>query len=951
MNLIDRNLNEASHDPICFGPFRLSVTERTLEKAGVPVRLGSRALDILVALIERPAEVVTKKELFARVWPNLAIDEGNLRFHVSVLRKALGDRRSGKRYVTNVSGRGYCFVAPVSNGASSPEPPTNWRAQAPAGLPPSLRRMIGRDETVRSIAAELTTRRFVTILGPGGIGKTTVAIAVSHAMLAAFDGAVHYVDFGPLHASVLVLNIVASTVGLPGSFQDLLTALPAFLRDKRMLLVLDSCEHLVDAIATLAERIAQQAPDVHILATSRESLRVEGEHIHQLHALTCPPDDAPLTADRALTFSAVQLFVERAAAHSGGFDLNDSEAQVIGDICRRLDGLALALELAAGRVGIYGINGIAALLGGPSGLQWHGRRTAPPRHQTLSAMLDWSYNLLCDSERTVLRALSVFPGAFSLQAAQFVATGDAPERGRVAETIANLATKSLVAVEISENVTLYRLLDTTRAFVLTKVVDESERNAISRRHAIHYREYLERHLSIHTRPKGDLVSDNWRHLSNVRMALEWSFSEQGDKEVGTALAAAAAPLFLELSLLTECRAWMERALVELDVRNNRRELELQEALAVSLMLLRGDGGEIHALTTAISLAEALELPFHRMRLLAAQHTSLVRIGDFHGAAATAELNQAIAQKTADPASIMIADWLLGVSYHLIGDQPRAQRYCETALQPDPTQNLDLIRSGYDQRIRAHLTLARSLWLLGYADRAAAVATQALRQAKALNHPVSLCVCWIYAATVLFRIGDWLEVDGIIESLIAYAKKYALTPYHAIGLGLKGQRYLQQGDMEEGLRLLNACLGTFQSGQHQALLAAITGDLAVGLAKIGRLDEAGVTVDAALGVGGPVGSHFYFPEIMRIKGELLASASEVYKAEHWFSRSLNLAREQSALAWELRTATSLARLQVRQDRREEARCVLRSVYDRFTEGFNTPDLRETKHLLDQLQQGQ
>src|ERR1700704_3057561 len=537
MNIMDAQSRWfVSRDVICFGPFRLSTTERLLEKGGVRIRLGSRALDILIALVKRPAEVVSKKELIARVWPGLLVDEGNLRFHILALRKALGQGRSGTRYVTNVSGRGYCFVAPISRAASPPALLSNSLAHSPVGLPPSSTGMVGRDETVQLISEELTARRFLTIVGPGGIGKTTVAIAVSYTRRASFDGAVHYVDFGPLGTPSLVPNMVASTVGLPGNFDDPLAALPAFLRDRRVLLVLDSCEHLIETIAPLAERIFREAPEVHILATSREPLQVEGEQVHRLDPLAFPPDDEPLTAARALTFPAVQLFVERAAADGSGFELNDADAPIVGKVCRRLDGIALALELAAGRVGAYGIKGIASLLDSPCRLLWRGRRTALPRHQTLCALLDWSCNLLPESERMILRRLSVFVGAFSLEAAQFVAAENILEREQVAEAIAGLVTKSLVVVEANHAGPLYRLLDTTRAYVLAKMIDSGERNTIAQRYAIYYREFLERiEIASLTCAKNNGAAERWRHLSNARAALEWSYSEQEDKEFGTAL--------------------------------------------------------------------------------------------------------------------------------------------------------------------------------------------------------------------------------------------------------------------------------------------------------------------------------------------------------------------------------------------------------------------------------
>jgi len=662
MNIADSRFKRPlSQELICFGPFCLSVTERILEKGGVRLRLGSRALDILIALVERPTEVVSKRELIARVWPDLAVDEGSLRYHVLALRKALGEGRSGTQYVTNVSGRGYCFVAPISRAAAQPAPLRNSRAHSPVGLPPSPTGMVGREETVQLVSEELTARRFLTIVGPGGIGKTTLATAVGHSMLAAFEGAIHYVDLGPLGSPSLVANRVALTVGLPVHFDDPLVALPAFLRDRRMLLVLDSCEHLIEAIAPLAERIFLEAPEVHILATSREPLQVEGEQVHRLHPLAVPPDRKPLTAAQALTFSAVQLFVERAAANGSGFELSDIEAPIVSNVCRRLDGISLALELAAGRVGVYGIRGIASLLDSPCRLLWNGRRTVIPRHQTLSAMLDWSYNLLPECERLILRRLSVFVGAFSLEAAQFVAAGDLLEREHVAEAIAGLVTKSLVAVETSHTGTHYRLLDTTRAYVLAKMIDSGERNTIAQRHAIYYREFLERiEITSLTCSKNDGAAERWRHVSNARAALEWSFSEQGDKELGTALAAASAPLFLGLSLLMECRVWMERAIAALDVRGDRRELELQEALAVSLMLMKGNGEEVQAaLTTALSLVQVLELPDHQIRLFAVQHTFLLRMGDIRGAVAVAEQNAAVAKRTADPTAMMLADWMLG----------------------------------------------------------------------------------------------------------------------------------------------------------------------------------------------------------------------------------------------------------------------------------------------------
>jgi DNA-binding winged helix-turn-helix (wHTH) protein len=278
---------------ILFGTFRLRVSERLLENDGAPVHLGARTLDILIALVERAGQAVSKKDLMARVWPDTTVDEGSLRFQIALLRKVLGEDDPGARYVATLPGRGYCFVAPISDSLAPGLPVVETPVSHPSYGPPArLTRMVGRDETVRSLSARLATERFVTIVGPGGIGKTTVAVAAAHALLADFAGAVCFFDLGPLSDPLLVPSAVASTLGLQVPSRDPTPGLIAFLRDKRMLLILDSCEHVIETAAVLAERIFQEAPQTYILATSREALRVEGERVHPLTPLDSPPEDA-----------------------------------------------------------------------------------------------------------------------------------------------------------------------------------------------------------------------------------------------------------------------------------------------------------------------------------------------------------------------------------------------------------------------------------------------------------------------------------------------------------------------------------------------------------------------------------------------------------------------------------------------------------------------------------
>jgi predicted ATPase/DNA-binding winged helix-turn-helix (wHTH) protein len=501
------------HGVVSFGPFRLFAAERQLKKGDEALQLGGRALDTLIALVERAGEIVTQGELISRVWPDVTVEEANLRVHIANLRKALGDGREDARYIVTVPGRGYCFVAPVTAAApqsSSPKQATvsDWLHR----LPPRLTRLIGRDDTIRGLSAQLMMYRFVSIVGPAGIGKTTVAISAAHLLLDGFNGAVFFVDLAALTDAKLVPMTIARALGLMVPTQDPLRSLPGFIGDRKILLVLDNCEHVIDSAATVAERVVGETPQAHVLTTSREALRVEGEHVHLLYALDCPPEDVSLTSAEALNYPAAQLFMERAAASGHDAVLNDLDAPIVATICRRLDGIALVIELAASHVGSLGIRGIAELLDNRFSLLWRGRRTALPRHQTLNAMLDWSYNLLSPHEKAVLGRLSVFVGDFTLEAACSVAFDGEIDEGIVTDAIASLLAKSLLSTTALHGLTYYRLLETTRIFAQTKLAEPGEANRIARRHAKFFSEFLQ-HNEIFNRGSASMIFPDTPRIS------------------------------------------------------------------------------------------------------------------------------------------------------------------------------------------------------------------------------------------------------------------------------------------------------------------------------------------------------------------------------------------------------------------------------------------------------
>ena len=936
-------------ESISFGPFRLSPSERLLVRGSEPVPLGGRALDLLITLIDRAGQVVGHRELIARVWPDVTVEETNLRVHLANLRKAIGDGQDGARYITNVPGRGYCFVAPVERFASAN------RAANPSHtgskLPARLARMVGRDQTVQALVSQVMEHRFVSVVGPGGMGKTTVAIAAAHALASRFGDGLCFIDLGAHTDPTHVATAVASAFGYVGQGQDPLQGLPAFLGDKPTLLVLDNCEHLIDAVASLTERLFSEVAQLYILTTTREVLRAEGENIHLLLPLESPHSETGLTAAEALSWPAVQLFMERALASGHRIELNDVDAPTVAMICRRLDGIALAIELAAGRVGAYGIRGTADLIDNRFKLLWQGRRSALQRHQTLQAMLDWSYNLLSDREKQTLARLSVFVGPFTVDDAVAVGAENEAEAGEVAHALDSLMNKSLVWVSDLGGQTFHRLLDTTRSYAGAKLAGSGEAQAVARRHALHFAHLLK---SDAVRISGFESLDQTRYsprMGNIRAALQWSFSDDGDLHIGIELAAHSAPLFLGFSLLGECEHWCERGLAALDDsdRGTVRELALQEALAISSMFTRGNSDAVRrGIERGLALAKALRNTHYQLHLLAGLNIFLIRIGDFRAALSYAEESVLVAAEHRDPAGSIMAEWMLGVSHHLVGNQEAAQRHCELGLelaQASGRLNIDFF--GYDHRVRALLALARALWLRGFVERSLVVAQEAIDSAAQREHPVNICISLIYTIPIYIWVGEYARAEELTERLISHAARYSLGPYHAVGLALRGELMVELGKAEEGVKLLRAALTTLRAERHHILATVCSRAIAEGLVQSGDLGEAQRVISEAAELAKARGGAFDLPELLRVMAEVLLAdmQANLSEAERLLLEAVECAKAQSALSWELRASISLARLRMRAGHIEHARSPLASVYDRFTEGMQTKDLVAARELLD------
>lgn len=553
-----------------FGPFRLVPDRRILAAEDREVPIRGRAFDLLLALVERRDRVVSKDEILELVWPGRVVEEGNLTVHVAGLRKLLG---SG--IIATLSGRGYRFVAPVTeiSGVEGRQPgPASLLASPPVvapgpvaaapwpgDLPRPLTKLIGRDADLERLEARLRQSRLVTVVGAGGVGKTRLILAAADRIRRAGADDAWFADLAPVEEPRLVAATIASALGVDVGGGDALRVVIAALTARRGLLVLDGCEHLLRAAADAAEAILRSCPDIVILATSREPLRAEGELLHRLQPLGAAAPDVAITAERLTDHPASELFVERARAALGAFEPGDADAAEIVRICERLDGIPLAIELAAPALQAMTLTELRKRLERHFDLLTAGRRTALPRQQTLRATIGWSLDLLEPLERALLLRLSVFGGTWTAGSAAVLA-GCADGEDAVCGLIASLVDKSLVQADLTGVQARYRLLASTRHFAAERLSASELQEA---------RASLVRWLAkAYERAEADwpfMPDEDWfalyaPELENLRAGLAWAFGPDGDERLGVALTSHTEHVWAELSLTGELHAWFDMAI-------------------------------------------------------------------------------------------------------------------------------------------------------------------------------------------------------------------------------------------------------------------------------------------------------------------------------------------------------------------------------------------------------
>jgi predicted ATPase len=922
-----------------FGAFEFFPTLRRLERGGKAVVLSSRAINILMMLLERPGEVVSKQELLARVWPDSLVGESALRYHLFALRRALGDGEDGVRLITTAPARGYCFVGALE---SSP-------GEARIGVPPAHAlparptKVVGRDAVVKGLLRQLETQRFVTVVGPGGIGKTTVAMLAAHDWVAKHDGAAVFADLSELDGESIP-EVLCAKLGLAPNDVSPVECLIAHFRSNQALIVLDTCEGVIDAAAALAEALVGSAQGAWVLATSREAMRAAGEIVHRIEPLTAPIAGQDLTMQDSLKYPAVQLFVQRAAANNPGFALDDRQAALVGAICRQLEGIALAIELAAGRVETFGVQQVADLLATELTLSWPGRRTAAPRHQTLGATLNWSHELLGPMERAVFRRLSVFVGAVPLETVIAVCTDD----GGVAVTdvtnaLWSLVAKSLLHVVIEGSATRYRMLDTTRAYALSKLAESCDQRRTRLRQALHYLARL-------------VADDAERHgpaavaevVANVSAALNWAFGAQGDPATGVRLIGAAAGLWVRHGLLIECRRWARVVQEPTDGDPDPSILRTRLIVANALMVTDGMGaagrneleaayasarkqGELDERVSGLFVLWADE--HRRCRYAAAMR--LIDDADFLDAPEASHEHR------------LIALWVKGMTDHCAGRQTRA---CEhlSRLLGDYTEDAGrqfLLRFGYDLEAAAGTILGMSKFLRGNLHEAFAASDRAIAKARTLNSPVSYRAVLRWRATMMYFVDeDGLGIEHLTQEILpTEAFSYAAdNKPEGTSLAIHGLWLARNGNYVQGAEMvrqgLKACIET----DYLTIVSFVRAEIALQLLRHGADDQ----VDEFLA---PLEDNddeddWATPEVLRSRGEIAERRGDLVLAEVRYREALALAERQDALTWRLRAAVSLADLWRAQGRADDAAALLEPIHGQFRSDTDWPLLRRAADCL-------
>lgn len=906
-----------------FGQFTLLADRRLLMDGGVPVRLGGRALDILIALVEYAGQFVSRDELITRIWGERIVEEVNLRVQVAAVRRVLGDDGSGHpHFIVNIPTKGYCFVAPVTRGPVAPAISTG--AFAPTRPAANRSMLVGRESAVEELGSRLRADRFVTIVGPGGVGKSAVAAEVAAAPeFCGSDGA-RRVDLRGITDARDAAIRIAQALEDPNTSDRAADS----RQEQQFLLLLDGCEGVVDLVATQVEGLLVKAPGVRVLATSREPLRAPGEQVHRLGPLPLPTSSA--ASPHESPGSSVRLFSDRARAASANFDPSPDDARLIREICHRLDGIPLAIELAVHQVEHLGLAGILAELDEGFDVLVDERRVDDLHQQSLRASIDWSFANLTPDELRVLCRLSIFAGAFSLtNGATLASDHDADDTTR--ELIGQLATKSLVMVGAGPRGVQYRLLGATRAYSRQRLRQQGDLVFAARRHAA----LTIRLLEAADADQAELPPDAWllRHaalLDDVRSSLDWLAADKDEDALRTKMLSASNQLWYQLSAVAEYGERASALLRTGPARRNDSDL-VRIHFALGRSRLHVSGQDTHSRSTfegALAASERLGSRSDQLTATWGLWLDDCLDGRYGEALTLAQTYEALADSKTTDGSVGV-DRMLLVSLFNLGRLREARVRGERALASIrlmPVTGAGA-RPQSEQEAITRTNLARVLWIQGFPDSALVMAREAVAVARRSLHDLTACLC-LHGLCV---VAQWTGSRD--EARIAANELSGLAQKHGLGMWAAWSRCHQDAiGFADGEPMRPDWREPMCGVVQLELLATFSADL-LEPELIPRADD---------GL-----APWCEPEVLRARGCHAAQLQTEHgrrQALALFDRALALARSQGALAWELRIATSIATLSNQPDEASMSIDLLTKTLAKFEEGFATRDLRHAEDLL-------
>lgn len=930
-----------------FGPFRLHGDHRRLFCGIEEVQLGGRAMEMLVTLARNKGEVVSKEELYNAAWPGIFVHEANLKVTIASLRRSLREYSPSEDYIRTFVGRGYWLGDQVSDGNT---PRIANLPIAANSQVPELRTVVGRDAEIAELRNRIAANRLTTVVGSGGIGKTTVAVATVQLLEDDEGGLFTFIDLSRTTSEEFVIPSVAAALGISSVSQDRLEAISSILARRKALLLLDTCEHVLNAVAHLCDVVLANTSDVRIVATSRQALRAKREEVFWLAPLEVPPPGRSYTAEQVLQYSAPQLLVER-ASEKGKFSIEDDDAFAVAEICRRLDGSPLAIELVSFRLMSRRASDVLAELDDRFTTLVGRDPEGPLRQQSLLATLEWSYALLTTSEAAVLRAVSVFIGTFDMDSVLSIVVHHELDPTVVFDAVAGLRAKSMLSVEQVAGGMQYRLLDSTRAFAGDLLEASGELAAVSGA-------YAHLVLSILARANADqatLTARQWHaayanRADDLRKAVNWTLHLRGDVLLGIQLVASGLPLWHELSLSEEARRNCEQALQEFDrtgCDDTALKLKLLVGLAAVSSYISADAGKaVETFETAIRLSRQIGDTNAECRALGALARFHLLPGQQTAAQNTLEELKLVATETNNRSALWEYEQLF-TEMEII----RCQYPAAIARMEKLSRALKNVADGtasrfdLDPKIRTETILGALEWL-GSLNPGAGLSRIRLSANAALEAGHGWTLIYCYTHGVLFVLSECGEYDHgrhYAAQLKDTIYRHGMPAWIPVANCYAEALEVLSGDRRDPDGLMSAFdelrTGLRQIGRHVYYALLIRA-----LYEIGHVAEAVRILDYLFEIG-PQRS--MVPELLRLRAVNERWSGRHEEAVSTLQQSLQAADENGAWAWRLRSATDLAHFLRDQLRLNDAKRVLEPVYSQFKGGFDTPDLQRARNLLTEL----